>query len=75
MKNFDCSKCVHRKVCPACEATMTECGEYMEVVLCEECQHWHENHRTCESLVGMVNSDPRGFCSKADRKAPVTSCR
>lgn len=75
MKDFDCKRCIHRNVCPAYTATMTECGEYMELVTCSECAYWQEGMKACGSLMGMVNSDPRGFCSKAERKEPVTPCR
>lgn len=43
-EGFDCTRCVHRSVCPAYMATQTECRDYLpgedmaRVVRCGECR-------------------------------------
>ena len=45
-KQWDCTWCAHREVCPAYMATQTVCGEYRP--MCHDCAHAQPLERNCE---------------------------
>lgn len=73
MKNssFNCSYCVHRYVCPAYNARITYCNNYLRIVRCGECDHFHfpkQGVGWCDLWEGARREDrfcsegkPRGF--------------
>ena len=63
--NFDCYRCVHRYVCPAYNAKLTFCNNYLVLVRCCECTHFHypiQGVGWCDYWEGARSMDK--FCSE-----------